>query len=184
MMPLASNSRKQKKDKPWAVLIVVISILIPVVVSLLLFNPEKLQAGGWVKWLPHLNGIINTATSVALLAGFLFIKNNKPEHHRLSMLSSFALGTLFLVSYLIYHSSVPSTSYENPGAIRYLYYFLLLSHILLAVAVVPLVLLALYHAIMKNFVRHKKVARYAFPVWLYVSVSGVIVYLMISPYYQ
>jgi putative membrane protein len=174
----------QHKSNPWSYLIVALSILIPVVVSVLLFNPEKLQAGGWVKWLPHFNGAINTATSMALIAGFLFIKSNKPEYHKMSMLTAFALGTLFLVSYLIYHSSVPSTSYGNTGAVRYLYYFLLLSHILLAVVVVPLVLLALYNAVIKNFVRHKKIVRYAFPVWLYVSVSGVIVYLMISPYYQ
>ncbi len=172
------------KKNAWGVVIILVSVAIPLVVSAILYMPQKAETGSWVKWLPHLNAVINTATSVALVVGYIFIKKNRPEIHKLSMLTAFALGTVFLISYLIYHSSVPGTSFGNPNPIRYLYYFFLLTHIVLSVTVVPLVLLALYHAIVKNFSRHKKIVRFAFPVWLYVSISGVIVYLMISPYYQ
>ncbi len=105
------------------------------------------------------------------------------DYHKASMLAAFALGCLFLVGYIIYHSSVPSTSFGGEGVIRPIYYTLLISHILLAIVVVPFVLLALYHALRSNIDRHKRVVKIAYPVWLYVSISGVLVYLLISPYY-
>ena len=100
------------------------------------------------------------------------------------MISAFVLGTLFLVSYVIYHSSVPSTSYGGEGMVKGIYYFFLLTHILLAAVVVPLVLTALYFAIKQQFDRHKRIVKWAYPIWLYVSITGVVVYLMISPYYS
>ena len=99
------------------------------------------------------------------------------------MMSAFLLGCVFLILYVIYHSNAPSTKFGGEGTIRYIYYFFLLSHVLLAFIVVPLVLSAIYFAISEKIERHKKVVKFTFPVWLYVSVSGVIVYLMISPYY-
>lgn len=164
--------------------VAVISLAIPAVVAILLYMPVTYSAGNWVKMLPHLNAVLNTITAFVLVVGYLFIRNNNVRGHQRAMLTAFALGTVFLVSYLVYHSSVPSTSYGNTGWIRYVYYTILISHILLAAVVVPLVLLALVYALRKNFIRHKKIVRYAFPVWFYVSVSGVVVYLMISPYYS
>lgn len=137
----------------------------------------------WVEWLPHVNAVINALTSLFLVAGVIFVKNGNTSQHKQCMLVAFALGCLFLVSYIIYHSTVPSTSFGGEGAVRTVYYALLISHILLAIVVVPFVLLALYHAWRQDFTRHKKIVKIAFPVWLYVSVSGVLVYLMISPYY-
>ena len=99
------------------------------------------------------------------------------------MVSAFVLGALFLVSYVLYHGSAPSTSFGGEGWIRSLYYFVLLTHIILAAVVVPLVLVALYFALSDRIVQHKKLVKYAYPIWLYVSITGVLVYLMIRPYY-
>jgi putative membrane protein len=99
------------------------------------------------------------------------------------MVSAFALGAIFLVSYVIYHSQQASTPFGGVGTIRYVYFFLLLSHIALAIVTVGLVLFTLYFALTEQFTKHRKIARWTFPVWLYVSVTGVIVYFMISPYY-
>jgi putative membrane protein len=171
------------KQRYWNWAILSLSVAVPAVVALLLFMPVSGIAGNWVKMLPHLNGALNTVTALVLVVGYLFIRNNNQAAHKRAMLTAFVLGTIFLVSYLIYHSSVPSTAYGNTGWIRSVYFVLLITHILLAMAVVPLVLLALIYALQKNFVKHRKIVKFAFPVWLYVSVTGVVVYLMISPFY-
>jgi putative membrane protein len=164
--------------------IIAVSVAIPVVVGYLIYKPvTEASEGSWVLVLPHVNAVINTITSLLLLCGLYFIKNKRIAYHRICMLSAFALGCLFLVGYIIYHSSVPSTSFGGEGAIRIVYYTLLISHILLAIVVVPFVLLALYHALKDNLERHKRIVKIAFPVWLYVSITGVLVYLFISPYY-
>ena len=165
-------------------LIIVLSIAVPLVVGILIFKPAK---GGeqaeWVSYLPALNAVINTATSVLLMLGFYFIRKKLIQYHRASMMSAFFLGALFLVSYVIYHSMADSTSFGGEGTIRYVYYFLLLSHILLAIVVLPFVLFAFYFAWTDQIEKHKRIVKFTFPIWLYVSVTGVLVYLMISPYY-
>jgi putative membrane protein len=163
--------------------IAIISVAVPLVVAALLLMPVKLRAGQWVYYLPHVNAIINSITALVLVAGFIFIRQKNVQRHQLAMTSAFALGGLFLISYVIYHSTVPSTSYGHEGTIRYVYYFFLISHILLSIVVVPLVLMAIYYAFTQRFYQHRRIVRFTFPVWLYVSVSGVIVYLMISPFY-
>lgn len=166
-------------------LIITISIVIPVLVGYLIYNPLIETADrSWVERLPHLNACINATTSLLLLAGLYFIKTGRVSYHRTCMLTAFVLGCVFLISYIIYHSTVPSTSFGGMGFIRNIYYVLLITHILLAIVVVPFVLLALYHALKSDFPRHKRMVKIAYPVWLYVSVSGVMVYLMISPYYS
>jgi len=171
----------ERKYRNW---IIVISLAIPLVVGLLMYAPIAGNYNrSWVEWLPHINAVINALTSVLLIAGVVFIKSGSPVQHKQCMLAAFTLGMLFLISYIIYHSTVPSTSFGGEGVVRIIYYVLLISHILLAIVVVPFVLLALYHAWREDFVRHKKIVKITFPVWLYVSVSGVLVYLMISPYY-
>jgi putative membrane protein len=172
----------ERKSYLW---IMVISVLIPVVVALLLFMPTRLNLGAdFVYFLPHLNGVINTATSIALLAGYFFIDRKKIALHRASMSTAFILGSIFLVSYVVYHASAESTTFGGEGIIRSVYYFLLITHIILAAVVVPFVLFAFYFALSGKIDKHKKIVKYTFPIWLYVSVTGVIVYLMISPYYN
>lgn len=173
-------------QRPKALLwIRVLSVVIPVAVAILL-NPRmpKLDLGSWTKSLPHAIGLVNTLTAAALLAGLYFIRNKNVVAHRQAMLLAFGLGGIFLVLYILYHATNPSTPYGNPDpAIRSVYYFVLISHIVLSFGVVPLVLLALYYAFSGQFDRHRRLVRYAWPLWFYVSVTGVVAYLMIRPYY-
>ena len=111
------------------------------------------------------------------------IKQKKIEYHRTFMMSAFILSSIFLVSYVIYHNQVESTKFGGEGVIKYLYYVILLTHIVLAAIVVPFVLLAIYYAWTKQIEQHKKIVKWTWPIWTYVAISGVIVYLMISPYY-
>lgn len=175
---LLANEKKVKSG------LIVISILIPVVVAVLLFMPSKIGSGAeWVYFLPHLNAVINTAASVALLAGLIFIKSQNIAMHRASMTTAFGLGAIFLVSYVIYHGAAESTSFGGEGWIRPVYYFLLITHIVLAAVALFPILFAYYYGLTDQREKHRKVVKYAFPIWLYVSVTGVVVYLMISPYY-
>lgn len=161
----------------------VLSIAIPLVVALLLGIRTKIDLGSWTKILPHAIGIINTLTSLVLVAGLLCIKQKNIVLHRYSMLTAVVLGTLFLVCYVTYHISNPSTEFGGEGIIKPIYYTLLISHIVLSIVVVRLVLLALHYALISDFHNHVKITKFAYPIWLYVSTTGVIVYLMISPYY-
>lgn len=160
-----------------------ISIIIVAVVALMLFIPQKFALGDWTKNLPHLNGIINSLTSILLITGFICIKFKKIALHRVVMVLSFLLGFCFLVFYVLYHISNPPTRFGGEGIERLIYFIILISHIGLSLVVLPLVLRAVYFAYFNDFERHRKVARFAFPVWLYVSTTGVIAYLMIRQYY-
>lgn len=161
----------------------VLAIVIPVAVAALIGIRQKIDLGEWTKVLPHVIGMLNTVTAILLLLGFYFIKVNNRSAHRLMMTAAFALGAVFLVCYILYHISNESTSFGGSGFIRPVYYFLLISHILLSVVVVWFVLRAVYFGYSNQLTEHRKAVKWAFPIWLYVSVSGVIVYLLISPYY-
>ena len=162
----------------------ILSIAIPIVVALLLGVPTKLNFGAWTKNLPHLIGAINIVTSSVLLIGWIAIRRGNIAVHRSAMLTAFGLGACFLVCYVIYHLTNPSTVFGGQGVIRLFYYSVLLSHVLLSLVVLPLVLRALWYALLKHFDRHRRIAKLAYPIWLYVSITGVIAYWMISPYYQ
>ncbi len=161
----------------------VLSVVIPLVVAILLGIRTKVDLGAWTKVLPHAIGAINTLTSVLLVLGFVAQKRGKIGLHRIAMTSAFSLGAVFLVCYVTYHLSNPPTKYEGGGALRIVYYTVLISHIGLSLIVLPLVLRAFLFALTNQIVRHRKIAKYAYPIWLYVSTTGVIAYLMISPYY-
>jgi putative membrane protein len=161
-----------------------LAAIVPLLVAVLYYFPETFRIpGAQVKFLPALNAVLNSLTAICLIVGYYFIRNKQVAQHRFMMSSAFLLGALFLVSYVIYHSQVASTHYGGVGAARYIYFFLLLTHISLAIVTVGLVLFTLYFALTQQFSKHRKIARWTFPVWLYVSVTGVIVYFMISPYY-
>lgn len=173
--------KNEGKVKGW---IIAISVIIPVVVALLIYMPSKIDMGvEWVYFLPHLNAVINSAATLVLIAGLVFIKKGNIPYHRASMTVAFGLGAIFLVSYLIYHSAAESTSFGGEGMIRSVYYFFLLTHIVLAAVALFPILFAYYYGYTDQREKHRKVVKFAFPIWLYVTVTGVIVYLMISPYY-
>jgi putative membrane protein len=162
--------------------IIAVSIAIPVVVAVLLFIPKP-QTQVDVSFLPLVHACINSAVAVLLVAGYVFIRRKNIPAHRACMTTALGLSLLFLLSYVTYHTLAPSTKFGGVGAIRYVYFFVLLTHIVLAAAIVPLALFTVYRAWSNDFARHKKIARYTFPLWLYVAITGVVVYLMISPYY-
>jgi putative membrane protein len=182
---MEKNSAIQKTDNQGIIKwISLIAIVVPIVVAILLFMPSKLEvAGDWVYFLPHLNAVINSAATIALILGLIFIKKGNIALHRASMTSAFGLGAIFLVSYVIYHATAESTSYGGEGFIRSIYYFILISHIILAAVALFPILLAYYYGYTDQRAKHRKVVKFAFPIWLYVTVTGVLVYLMISPYY-
>jgi len=171
---------EKKKSMLW---IRIFSIAIPLAVAVLLGLPTKLDLGDWVYTLPHVIGVINTLTAVALVAALVAVKKKNIDLHKKFNGLAFVLGAIFLVCYVIYHASAESTSFGGEGASRYIYFFLLISHIALSIGVVPMVLLSFYYALNGMIPQHKKIVKFTFPIWLYVSVTGVAVYLMISPYY-
>ncbi len=168
----------EKKYKGW---IIAVSIIVPVLVAVL-FQTAEFE-GVNTTFLPPIYATLNGLTAVGLLAGLWAIKNKKIELHRAIMTGCITLSALFLVLYVVYHSTSPSTPYGGEGGIRTLYFVILISHILLSVVIIPLVLFTYVRALAKRFDRHRKLARITFPIWLYVAITGVVVYLMISPYY-
>ena len=161
----------------------IISIVVPIVVAILLGIQNKLDLGSWTGFLPKINAIINSLTAFLLLLGLYFIKNNNIKIHKKIMTFAFTLGGLFLVFYVIYHLTNAATPFGGTGFIRYFYYFNLITHILASLVVLPFVLRAFYFGLFRMDDKHRKVTKIAFPIWLYVSVTGVIAYLMIAPYY-
>lgn len=173
-----TTTANEKKYNKW---IVILSIVIPLVVAILfgvrLPNVEPLS------FLPPIYATTNALTAVILITAFWAIKNKKQKLHENLMKFAILLSLLFLVMYVAYHMTSDPTPFGGDGAVKYIYYFVLISHIVLSIAVIPFVLITYVRAITKSFERHKKIARITFPLWLYVAISGVIVYLMISPYY-
>lgn len=166
----------------WAIGIV--SVAIPFVILLLFYiKPPDVKVGFDLRILPALNASLNFSTALLLLTGFYFIKNKNIRSHRLCMITAFCFSALFLVFYVIYHALTEPTSYGGQGMIRNVYFFILISHIILAAAILPLILITLTRGLQQKYDRHRRIARWTFPLWLYVAVTGVIVYLMLSPYY-
>ena len=130
-------------------------------------------------YLPHVNAFLNSASALLLLAGYVQIRRKNRNGHRRLMLSALVCSSLFLVSYLVYHAHAGSVRFQGRGALRVLYLGILLSHTILAAAVLPLVLLTLRNALKERFDRHRRIARLTLPIWFYVSVTGVVVYLML-----
>lgn len=175
------SAQSEKKYIPY---IVAATIAIPAVVTLLAFAPQVSLLGDFdYHFLPLLNAIINGTTFFVLLAGLFAIKSKKITLHRRLMTFAIVLSVIFLVSYVVFHAATESTKYGGRGVLRSVYYFVLLSHILLSAAVVPLVLISYVRALSERFDRHRKIARITLPIWLYVAFTGVLVYLMIEPYY-
>jgi uncharacterized membrane protein YozB (DUF420 family) len=133
--------------------------------------------------LPAVNATLNAIAGTLLVCGYLMIKRGRIETHRRLMLSAFATSALFLVSYVIYHANAGSRPFPGQGAIRILYFTILISHVILAAAVLPLALITVTHGLRARFDRHVRIARWTFPIWLYVSVTGVVVYLMLYQLY-
>ncbi|QCX01192.1 DUF420 domain-containing protein [Aggregatimonas sangjinii] len=170
-----------KKERNFNRIITIVSIVVPLVVALLF--RVKVPGVERMGFLPPIYASINGLTAVLLIVGLLAIKSGKKQLHQNVMTSCIALSLLFLILYIAYHMTSDSTSYGGEGMLRYVYYFILVSHIILSIGIIPLVLKTYARAYLKKYEAHRKLARITFPIWLYVAITGVVVYLMISPYY-
>lgn len=180
---MTEQNTVEKKYNKW---IVVLSVAIPLVVALL-FGVNLRKLGYDVKpltFLPPIYATINGITALVLVIAVWAIKNAKRKLHENLMKVAIALSVVFLGMYVAYHMTSDSTKFGGEGIIRYIYFFILITHISLSVIIIPLVLVTYVRALGQRFDRHKKIAKITFPLWLYVAVTGVIVYLMISPYYN
>ena len=181
-MNTTENLQEEKKYNKW---IVALSVIIPLAVAAL-FGIKLKDFGIDVEpltFLPPIYAAINAVTAIVLVYAVISIKKGQRKQHENLMKFAITLSVLFLVMYVAYHMTSDSTKFGGEGAIKYIYYFILITHIVLSVAVIPFVLITYVRAITNNFERHKKIAKITFPLWLYVAVTGVIVYIMISPYY-
>lgn len=181
-----NNMEAQNYEQKYKKLIVATSILIPVAVALLFgINLQRLGFDvAPLSMLPPIYATINGITAVVLVAAVIAIKNKKIKLHKALMTTAIVFSLLFLLMYIAYHMTSDSTPFGGEGFISYVYYFILITHIILSIAVIPLVLITYVRAISQRFDSHKKIARITFPIWLYVAITGVVVYLMISPYYN
>ena len=166
--------------KKYNKLITILSIAVPLVVAALFGVKIDLDLP---VFLPPIYAGINAVTSVLLLLAFWAIKNKKIDLHENLVKACMVLSAVFLILYVLYHMTSDSTSFGGEGLIRWVYFFVLISHILLSIVVIPFVLITFMRGITRDVERHKKIARITFPIWLYVTITGVIVYYMISPYY-
>ncbi|HKZ38669.1 MAG TPA: DUF420 domain-containing protein [Chryseolinea sp.] len=175
------NTTITQEKEPYRKLIIAVSIIIPLTVAILF----GVKIPGYdFSFLPPIYATLNGMTAVVLISALIAIKNGKQKVHEWLMKVCMILSSLFLVMYVLYHMTSDSTAFGGTGVVRNVYFFILISHILLSVCVIPLVLFTYLHAWRKDFRRHRALAKIAFPIWLYVAVTGVIVYLMISPYYK
>lgn len=178
---MASNVLETPQRARYKKLIIAVSIIIPVVVAVL-FGMDKVP-GYDLSFLPPIYATLNGLTAVFLVAAVVSIKNGNRKRHELFIKICMVLSASFLVMYVLYHLTSDSTPYGGGGFLRYVYFFILITHILLSICILPLVLFTYMRAWLGDFARHRALAKFAFPLWLYVAVTGVIVYLMISPYY-
>lgn len=172
-------------EKKFSKFIITVSILIPVVVAIL-FTVKLKDFGINVKplsFLPPIYATINGITALVLIAGVLAIKNGNRKLHERFMTTAIALSVVFLIMYVAYHMTTDATKFGGEGTIRIVYFFILITHIILSIAIIPMVLVTYVRALAEKFDTHKKIAKITFPIWLYVAVTGVVVYLMIAPYY-
>ena len=172
-------------EKKYNVWITILSIAIPLVVALL-FKVKLKDFGFDVKplsFLPPIYATINGITAVVLVWAVMAIKNGKRKLHENLMKAAIALSVAFLGMYVAYHMTSEATKYGGEGVLKAVYFFILITHITLSIVTIPLVLITYVRALAERFDKHKKIAKITFPIWLYVAVTGVLVYLMISPYY-
>ena len=169
-----------KTTKNYKKLITLLSIVIPVVVAVLFGVKIEMTLP---VFLPPIYATINGITAILLIAAVISVKNGNVKRHEFLIKTAMVCSALFLVMYVLYHMTSDSTKFGGTGAIKYVYFFILISHIILSIAVIPLVLTTFVRGINRDIEKHKKIAKYTFPIWLYVAITGVVVYIMINPYY-
>ena len=176
----------KKQDSIFIPIIISLSIIIPIVVALLMLFPDvfHIESENYdFSSLPFFHAILNGSTAVLLLTGFILIKTKKTNAHKLSLISAFVLSSVFLISYVTSKLTNDPVPFGGEGFIRITYFFVLITHIILSVAVLPLALFSIYRGITGEFDKHKKIVKWTFPIWMYVAITGVMVYIFMTPYY-
>lgn len=174
-----------KNNRKANAIIILVSIVVALLVSVLtrvtLKGAENLP---WdVMMQPALHAILNSLTALFLIIGYIAVRLNKVNLHRISMFSAFGVSGLFLLSYVTYHGLTDPTKFGGEGIIKIVYNFILITHIILAAIIFPLILMTIHRAVTNQIELHRKLASITFPIWLYVAVTGVLVYILLSPYY-
>lgn len=177
-LPTTPNPELEKKLNKLAAVLTIIVLLVVV-----FMRDIHIDLGVDFSFLPPLHSGLNAITAVVLVVALFFIKNGRIVAHRNSIFLAMALSALFLISYVLYHITTPVTNFGGEGIWRGVYFFFLITHVVLAAAVLPFILLTFNRAITGHYERHKKMARWVFPIWLYVAITGPICYLMLIPYY-
>ncbi len=172
----------KKINITYNVVIIVVSVLIPIIVAIL--SRVRIPNVAPLDMLPPIYAIINGATAILLVVAVMQIKRGNTRKHQILMKINILLSLLFLIMYIAYHVTSDMATYGGVGISRSIYYFILASHIILSGILVPLVLFTYKHAALGQYAKHRKLAKITFPIWFYVAVTGVVVYLMISPYYN
>lgn len=173
----------KKNDRAARWLILTVSFVVFAAVVLLSRVKLEVELGFDEHLFAKMNAVINSIVSVVLVLGLIAVKQKKYALHRKLMISAIILSCLFLVSYICHHLLTGDTKFGGEGAIRYVYFFILITHIILAAVILPFILFTAYRGLTGEWVKHRKLSKITWPVWLYVSITGVVVYLMISPYY-
>ncbi|NNJ54741.1 MAG: DUF420 domain-containing protein [Bacteroidia bacterium] len=167
----------------FALAISIVVFVLVIVLNKRVLNPPT-HFPAFIYKLPMLHAFINGTCAIILIFSLRAIKQGKVALHKRLNLTAFGLSALFLISYVTYHFFVPETTFGGTGAIRSIYYFILITHIILAAIVLPLILISFWYGLNQNIAKHKRIVRFSYPIWLYVAITGVLVYLLISPYYS
>ena len=176
----------KKRDSIFVPIIISLSVIIPIVVAFLMLFPNVFHIASEnydFSSLPFFHAVLNGSTAILIFTGFVLIKNKKTQLHKVTMLSAFSLSSIFLVSYVISKITNEPVPFGGEGMIRDIYFFILISHILLSIPVLPLALFSIYRAMTGEIEKHKSIVKWTFPIWMYVAITGVLVYLLMSPYY-
>ena len=176
----------KKQDSLIIPIIITLSVLIPIAVALLMWFPDVFVIDSNTidfSSLPFFHAVLNASTAILIFTGYVLIRNKKAQLHKAAMLSAFVLSSVFLISYVISKLTNAPVPFGGEGFIRPLYFFILISHIVLSVPVLPLALLSIYRGMTGEISKHKKLVKWTFPIWMYVAITGVLVYVLMSPYY-
>lgn len=166
--------------RPLSAIVVLSTAAIGFLLWLIYFREASAVQAGFVSYLPAVNALFNFASAVCLVCGFMAIRKQQITTHIRFMVSAFIFSSLFLVTYIIYHSIHGDSHFMGEGLIRIVYFIILISHIILSIVILPFILLTLFMAVTKKFRLHKAIAKFTLPFWLYVSVTGVIIFLMLK----
>lgn len=176
----------KKQDNIFVPIIITLSILVPIVVAVLMLFPEILHIESEnidFSSLPFFHAVLNGSAAILIFSGYVLIKNKKTQLHKISMLTAFAFSSVFLISYVVSKITNDPVPFGGSGFMRGVYFFILISHIICSTIILPLALFSIYRGLTGEIMKHKSIVKWTFPIWMYVTITGVLVYIFMIPYY-